>query len=64
MPAKRLSRASAKKTSQKRRVQSTLSRYKAEAKEIDAARQAMQRINRGVEFEPARLHYVTDLRLL
>jgi len=40
---------------------SALARYKAEAREIAAARQAMKRLHRGVEFEPERLHYVTDL---
>jgi len=39
----------------------TLARYKAEAKEIAAAKQAMQRLHRGVEFELERLHYVIDL---
>ena len=42
---------------------SALARYKAEAKEIAAAKQAMKRLHRGVEFEPERLHYATDLRL-
>jgi hypothetical protein len=42
----------------------TLARFKAEAKEIAEARQAMTRINRGIEFEPGRMHYVIDLHAL
>ena len=41
-----------------------LDQYKSEAKEIAAAKQAMQRLHRGVEFEPERLHYVIDLHSL
>jgi hypothetical protein len=43
---------------------SVLKQYKFEAKEIAAAREAMQRLHRGVEYEPDRLFYVTDLRLI
>jgi hypothetical protein len=64
MAAKKLARRSSRKGPEKPRVLSMLARYEAEAKEINAAKQAMQRINRGVEFQPARLHYVTDLHLL
>lgn len=42
----------------------TIERYRAEAKEIAAAKLAMQRLHRGVEFEPEPLRYVTDLNLL
>lgn len=41
-----------------------LSRFKAQAREIAEARQAMRRVTRGIEFVPERLHYVTDLHLL
>jgi hypothetical protein len=43
----------------KKKSASVISRYRAEAKEIATARQAMERAHRGIEFEPERLHYVT-----
>jgi len=52
----------AKRASRKR--SSALERYKSEAKEIAAAKQAMQRLNRGIELEPERQRYVTDLRFI
>jgi hypothetical protein len=54
----------AKRKPQKRTALGAIARYKSEAKEIAAAKQAMQRLNRGIELEPERLHYVNDLRLI
>lgn len=43
---------------------SLLKNYKSEAKEIAAAKEAMQRLRRGIEYEPERLFYATDFRLV
>jgi hypothetical protein len=50
-----------KKRHQNRVPTRVAERYEAEAKEINAAKQAMRRIRREVEFEPERLHYVISL---
>ena len=50
-------------TARKRTAQSPLERYRMEAKEIAAAKQAMERLHRGIEFQPERLHYVRSLQL-
>jgi hypothetical protein len=62
--------ATTKRTHQrnKRRAQDRVTarvaaRYEANAKEINAAKQAMQRVRREAEFEPERLHYVTSVSL-
>jgi hypothetical protein len=47
-----------------RRESVAVERYKTEARDIAAARQAMERTRRGIEFEPERLQYVTDLQML
>jgi hypothetical protein len=52
-----------KRQGRKRTDSAAIARYKSEAKEIAAARQAMERTQRGIEFEPERLQYVTDFRL-
>lgn len=41
-----------------------ITRYRSEAKEIEEAKRAMERLNRSIEFDPGRLHYVIDTRLL
>jgi len=63
--------ATIKRTHQrtKRRPQSQIrsrvaQQYASKAKEINAAKQAMERVRKEVEFEPERLHYVISLSLL
>jgi len=64
MPTTKRKAKSGRKRANPKRDSTAIARYKAEAREIAAARQAMERVRREIEFEPERLQYVTDLHML
>ncbi len=46
----------------KRAATDPIDRYRMEAEEIANAKKAMERIRRGVEYQPERMHYVRSLQ--